>query len=168
MFIFSTSVLLAIANCKLIKTTMGVSNIHNIANITKLHRNINFQSSFCHNSHTNSNTKRYKSPQRTYHYRNIEGIDLELFEQTILSSSLFSSPDSTVDGFANQMETELTSILEKVAPLKTGHGTGPRKGKNWLSLEAVDAKKRRRRLERLPMPNLTALPIGLLARLQTS
>ena len=60
----------------------------------------------------NLNTKRYKSPQRTYHYRNIKSIDLELFEQTILSSSLFSSPDPTVDGYANQMETELTSILD--------------------------------------------------------
>ena len=97
---------------------------------------------------TNLNTKRYKSPQRTYHYRNIKSIDLELFEQSILSSSLFSSPDPTVDGYANQMETELTSILDKVAPLKTGHRTGPRKAKNWLSPEAVDAKKRRRRLER--------------------
>ena len=93
---------------------------------------------------TNLNTKRYKSPQRTYHYRNIKSIDLKLFEQTILSSSLFSNPDPTVDGYANQMETELTSILDKVAPLKTGHRTGPRKAKNWLSPEAVDAKKRRR------------------------
>ena len=97
---------------------------------------------------TNVNTKRYKSPQRTYHYRNIKSINLELFEQAILSSSLFSSPDPTVDGYANQMETELTSILDKVAPLKTGHRTGPRKAKNWLSPEAVDAKKRRCRLER--------------------
>ena len=29
---------------------------------------------------TDLNTKRYKSPQRTYHYRNIKGINLELFE----------------------------------------------------------------------------------------
>ena len=93
------------------------------------------------------NTKRYKSPQRTYHYRNIRSIELELFEQTILSSSLFSSLDSTVDGFANQMETELASILDKVTPLKTGHRTD-RQAKNWLSPEAVDAKKQRRRLER--------------------
>ena len=97
---------------------------------------------------TNLNTKRYKSPQRTYHYRKIKGIDQEVFEQTILSSSLFSSPDPTVDGYANQMGTELTSILDKVAPLKTDHRTGPRKAKNWLSPEAVDAKKQRRRLER--------------------
>ena len=46
------------------------------------------------------------------------------------------------------METELTSILDEVAPLKTGHRTGPRKAKNWLSPEAIDAKKLRRRLER--------------------
>ena len=46
------------------------------------------------------------------------------------------------------METELTSILDNAAPLKTGHRSGPRKLKNWLSPEATDAKKRRRRLER--------------------
>ena len=121
---------------------------------------------------TNLNTKRYKSPQRTYHYRNIKGINLELFEQSILSSSLFSSPDPTVDGFANQMETELTSILDEVAPLKTGHRTNwSKKAKNWLSPEAVDAKNKGVGSSgdgRLPTPSLTALPIGLLARLQTS
>ena len=46
------------------------------------------------------------------------------------------------------METELTSILDEVAPLKTSHRTGPRKAKKWLSPEAIDAKKQRRRLER--------------------
>ena len=72
----------------------------------------------------------------------------KLFEQSILSSTLFSSTDPTVDGFAYQMGTELTSILDAVAPLKTGHRTGPRKAKKWLSPEVVDAKKQRRRLER--------------------
>ena len=46
------------------------------------------------------------------------------------------------------METELTSILDEFAPLKTGHRTVPRKAKTWLSPEAVDAKKHIRRLER--------------------
>ena len=54
MFIFSTFVLLAFANFNSIKTTNEVSNIHSNANITNLHQNINFQSSFCHNSHTMS------------------------------------------------------------------------------------------------------------------
>ena len=43
---------------------------------------------------------------------------------------------------------KLPSILDNAAPLKTGHRSGPRKSKNWLSPEANDAKKRRRRLER--------------------
>ena len=46
------------------------------------------------------------------------------------------------------METEITSLLNTVAPLKTGHRTGPRKAKNWLSPDGIEAKKRRRRLER--------------------
>ena len=46
------------------------------------------------------------------------------------------------------LSISLTSILDKVAPLKTCHWTGPRKAKNWLSPESVDAKKRSRRLKR--------------------
>ena len=119
----------------------------------------------------NLNPKHHKSPQRTYHYRNIKSIDLELFELTILSSSLFSSPEPTVDGYANQMETELTSILDKVAPLKTGHRTGPRKAKNWLSPRPLILRNEDVGSSddgRLPMPSLTGSPIGLLARLQIS
>ena len=51
-----------------------------------------------------------------------------------------------------RFQTELPSILDKVAPLKTGHrtaGTGPRKAKNYLAFTwGRCAKKRRRRLER--------------------
>ena len=115
---------------------------------------------------TNLNTKRYKSPQRTYHYRNIKGIDLELFEQTILSSSLFSSPDPTVDGYANQMETELTLILDKVAPLKAVIELVLERHLMLLTLRNEDVGLSGD--GRLPMPSLTALPIGPLARLQTS
>ena len=120
---------------------------------------------------TNLNTKRYKCPQRTHHFRNIKGINLELFEQSILSSSLFSSTDPTVDGFANQMGTELTSILDEVAPLKTGHRTGPRKAKNGFHLRPLTPRNIGVGSSgdgRLPTQSLTALPIGLLARLQTS
>ena len=69
------------------------------------------------------------------------------------------------------IQTELTSILDEVAPLKTGHRTGPRKAKNWLSPEAVDAKKQRRRLERrwkASNAEPDRLAYRLLARLQTS
>ena len=35
------------------------------------------------------------------------------------------SPD-TIDNGSGEMETELTSILDKVAPVRTGHRIGPR------------------------------------------
>ena len=92
--------------------------------------------------------KMLQTAQRSYQYRNIKNIDLDLFNQNILSSSLFSNPHPTVDGHADQMETKITSVLDKMAPLKTGRRTGPRRAKNWLSPEAIEAKKRRRRLDR--------------------
>ena len=77
----------------------------------------------------NLNTKRLKSPQRTYQYRNIKDIDLQSFQHNILSSSLVSDPDPTVDGYADQMESVITSALDRAAPLKTGRRSGPRKAK---------------------------------------
>ena len=58
---------------------------------------------------TNLSTKRYKSPpQRTYHYRNIKGIDVDLFEQTILyHPRFFSSPDPIVTSMASPIRWKL-------------------------------------------------------------
>ena len=78
----------------------------------------------------------------------------------ILSSSFFSSPDPTVDCYANQMETELTSILDEVAPLKTGHRTGPRKAKNGFHLRPMMLRNDDVGSSSdggLPMPSLTTL-----------
>jgi hypothetical protein len=96
----------------------------------------------------NLSTKRQKPPRRSYQYRNIKDIELVSFQQRILASSLFTDPDPSVDGFEQQMEDTITSILNDFAPLKTGHRSGPRQTKNWLSPQAVEAKKCRRRLER--------------------
>ena len=54
-------------------------------------------------------TKRYKSPQRSYQYRDIKNIDLDLFKQNILLSSLFLNPHPTVDGYTDQMATKIIS-----------------------------------------------------------
>ena len=96
----------------------------------------------------NLSTRRQKPPRRSYQYRNLKDIDLDSFQQQILASFLFTDPDPTVDGFEQQMENTITSILNDFSPLKTGHRSGPRQTKNWLSPEAVEAKKHRRRLER--------------------
>ena len=96
----------------------------------------------------NLSTRRQKPPRRSYQYRNLKDIDLTSFQQQILASSLFTNPNPTVDGFEQQMENTIISILNDFAPLKTGHRSGPRQTKNWLSPEAVEAKKCRLRLER--------------------
>ena len=56
---------------------------------------------------------------------NLKDIDLTSFQQTILASSLFTNPNPTVDGFEQQMENTITSILNDFAPHKTGHRSGP-------------------------------------------
>ena len=81
----------------------------------------------------NLTTKRYKSP-RTYQYRNQKNIDLDLLKQNICHRLSF------------QTLILLLTVLQ--TSLKTGHRSGPRKAKNWLSPEAIEAKKRRRRFER--------------------
>ena len=121
----------------------------------------------------NLTTKRYNPPPppRSYQYRDIKNIDLNLFKQNILSSALFSNPHPTVDGYSDQMETVITSVLDKTAPLKTGHRSGPRRVRNWLSPEAIDAKSEDGGLSvvwRLPTPNPTASLIAPRTHPQTS
>ena len=67
------------------------------------------------------NTIRPKPPHRKYQYRDIKNINLSIFKQKIDSSTLFFHPAPTVDGFVDQMESNITSILDELAPLKTGH-----------------------------------------------
>ena len=69
----------------------------------------------------NLSTRRQKPPRRSYQYRNLKDIDLTSFQQQILASSLVTNPNPTVDGFEQQMENTITSILSDFAPLKTGH-----------------------------------------------
>ena len=47
-------------------------------------------------------------------YQDIKSINLDSFQQNILSSSLFSNPHPTVDGFANQMETFGDSFQQNI------------------------------------------------------
>ena len=80
----------------------------------------------------NLSTRRQKPPRRSYQYRNLKDIDLDSFQLQILASSLFTDPDPSVEGFEQQMENTITSILNELSPLKTGHRSGPRQTKNWL------------------------------------
>ena len=82
-------------------------------------------------------------------YRNIKKLDLDLFRSEILASPVFQSPAEAVDDYVDQIESSVSIVLDKLAPIKisqvkrTGHTV-----KNWISADALAAKRNRRKLER--------------------
>ena len=62
---------------------------------------------------------------------------------------LFSDPASTVEEFSSQLQEVVTVELNKVCPLKTRMCRPSNSTSRWLSVEAKEAKRNRRRLERI-------------------
>jgi len=80
--------------------------------------------------------------------RDHKNIDLMLFRSFLLTLPSWVSPAADSDVAACQLDTDLTSAMDKFAPLRMrrrrlGHTKCP-----WLTLECVAAKRERRRLER--------------------
>src|SRR5258706_354219 len=85
----------------------------------------------------------------TYSFRNLKAVDWTLFAEDVQRSSLFSSPATTADEFADQLDTTVTSILDRFCPIQFRRKFAScRRDSRWLSTGAVDAKRNRRRLER--------------------
>jgi hypothetical protein len=84
----------------------------------------------------------------TVQYRKLKSMDLDSFRKAMLDSTLFTEPEETVDGFAKQINTVVTGILDKLAPLRQLKKCPGKMISRWLSAEAVNAKRLRRRLER--------------------
>lgn len=81
-------------------------------------------------------------------FRNWKKLDLDMFRQRVRSSTVYLRPASTVDEFAGQLESDLTKILDDLAPVCTSTKRRGKSDSRWLSEEAVAAKQTRRRLER--------------------
>ena len=79
-------------------------------------------------------------------FRKIKNIDHAIFKTTLLSSTIFSQPATTVDEYVEQIKVEITKALDKVAPIQTKRKSCPKS--TWLSPEAQDAKRNRRKLEK--------------------
>lgn len=110
-----------------------------------------------HNSHGLSDhdiitfdlaVRRHKRSSPPYQYRNLKQIDLHEFSDKLLNSELYSDPSEDPDIFVDQLERTVIKILDELAPLRIGKRPNSRKSARWLSPEAVNAKKHRRRLER--------------------
>jgi len=85
----------------------------------------------------------------TYKFHPLSKMDFDFFEQSLLSSSLFTDPDNTVDAFVDQLHNVVTSTPDKLAPLRTvDRISGGSHINQFLSQEATHAKRYRRKLER--------------------
>jgi len=87
-------------------------------------------------------------PVVNYTWRNIRNIDTALFEDDLRKSVIFSEPATDVDAYVDQLDSVLTALLDKHAPVRTTHRCPPKKISRWLSDEATGAKRLRRHLER--------------------
>jgi len=81
-------------------------------------------------------------------FRSWKHLDIDRFRKEIVSSSVYTSPEDTVNSYTHQLQTDICRILDELLPI---HKITRRTGKSsnqWLSVEAVAAKQRRRQLER--------------------
>ena len=83
-----------------------------------------------------------------YQCRNLKAVDPISFERELCNFSLFSCPEPTVDGFTEQLQRVVITVLDVLAPVQCRLQRPPNLTSKWLSTEAVAAKKERRRLER--------------------
>ena len=85
----------------------------------------------------------------SFTYRALRRIDKQAFCQDILQSRLYGSPQSDADEYADLFDAEVTRVLDIHAPLRTGRcRCSGQHDTYFLSDEARQVKRRRRRLER--------------------
>ena len=89
-------------------------------------------------------------------YRNIKGIDIEAFKADIAKSELLTDPCRSITDLAKQYWDCLVTILNRHAPLQTKY-VSPKPPNPWMTPEILEAKRRRRYLERQWRRNPTAL-----------
>ena len=74
---------------------------------------------------------------------------MQLFEPALRISTIFTSQESTVDSFTEQMVNVIFKVLNEAALLIICYSRPPKNETKWLSEEDREAiRKRRRRLEK--------------------
>ena len=91
---------------------------------------------------------RFRPKPITYQYRKLREMDLPRFESDLESSTLFTHPSDTADGFTKQLEGVIWYILDVHAPLSTQTKIPGKTVNRHLPPDVVAAKRRRRQLER--------------------
>jgi hypothetical protein len=83
-----------------------------------------------------------------FHYRKFKNIDISQFCSKIQASSIWLSAKETTNDYAVQLHDNVIAILDELAPLKSVTKRRSRHSNSWLSKDAIDARRNRRRLER--------------------
>jgi hypothetical protein len=84
-----------------------------------------------------------------YSVRSMENVNWQQLQSDVYSSKLFTGLESTANGFADQIDAVVMQILDKHCPVQTRLNWTPTRCENrWMSQEAIDEKRQRRRLER--------------------
>ena len=98
---------------------------------------------------TTLNASWTKPPCRvTYSRRNYNSIDADVFRHELLASIAYVQPRPTTNEFAVQLRDDVVAILDKLAPLKSVTKRCGKQTCGWLSKEAVESRRNRRKLER--------------------
>ena len=85
----------------------------------------------------------------TFSYRNIRSIASSPFLSILQNSLIYTNPPRGVDDYATQLDTDVLTALNTVAPLTTRTKRfSPRSSPVWMTKEAVNAKRTTRQLER--------------------
>ena len=84
----------------------------------------------------------------TYSYRDFRRMDIPAFAAFLRNSSSMKTIHSDVDAATRQLDADITSGLNRFAPVRIRTRRQGKTGNNWLSDEASSARKERRRLER--------------------
>ena len=82
-------------------------------------------------------------------FRNLKNFNASEFESALQRSVLLTDPANTVEEFSSQLQEVVTVELNKVCSLKTRTCRPSNSTSRWLSVEANEAKRNRRRLERI-------------------
>jgi len=84
-----------------------------------------------------------------YEFQSLKKVNWASFQADVLHSELYTDTANTTDEFADQLDTVISKILDHHCPLqRRKRFASTRRDNRWLSPEAVDAKRQRRRLER--------------------
>ena len=86
-------------------------------------------------------------PKVKKQYRKIRGVDPIEFRNDVMASTLFFSHASNVNDLCDQYDSELSTVVDVHAPLKTCFVT-PRPSAPWYCEEIAAEKRKCRKLER--------------------